>query len=340
MKKVSIHLFVLISVSLSTYANAAEFASLAIDEKNGSAYGWSYDQKSLTAAEQRALQECNKRSGNNQCSVVLAWSGEGCGAYRTVDGRVGTAYGWAVASTQNSANALANREALKRSNGIVAPNYVWACNTRDKSQLKVIKKEKSDVKTVNIGSQVWMAENLKVTHFNNGDLIPFAKNTAEAQVYYKNKQRPARIWKDNLIYENKYGRFYSWQIANDKRGICPAGFHLPSKNEWNLLFKAVSDDPKVIAKKLKSKKEWIEDAGMGTDDYGFSVLPAGYVVKSDSFNLEFDDRNQSASFWTSTSYDSDSVWAVEFAWYNQKAQFEKVGREAALLGMSIRCIQD
>lgn len=340
MKKAVINLFIFAGVSLSAYANAEDFASLAIDKKDGSAYGWSYDQKSLTAAEQRALQECNKRSSNNQCSVVLAWSGEGCGAYRTVEGRVGTAYGWGVASTKNTANEIANREALKRSNGVIAPNYVWACNTTNKNPLKVIKGGNSEVKTVNIGSQVWMAENLKMTHFNNGDLIPFARNTAEAQTYYKNKQYPSRLWKDDPTNEDKYGRYYTWQMTEDKRGICPVGFHLPSKSEWEELFRTVADDPKVIATKLKSKKEWIEDSGTGTDDYGFSVLPAGDVIRSDSFNLEFNDKRQSAWFWTSTSYDSDYIWVVEFAWYNQKAQFEKIARDASRIGLNIRCIQD
>lgn len=162
MKKTISIILIFISIPLSTYANAAEFASLAIDEKNGSAYGWSYDQQTLTAAEQQALQECNKRSSNNQCSVVLAWSGEGCGVYRTVDGQVGTAYGWAVASTRNTANVLANREALKRSNGIVAPNNVWACNNSDKNQLKVIRKDNLDTRMVK-------SENLKEIGFNDGE---------------------------------------------------------------------------------------------------------------------------------------------------------------------------
>lgn len=139
MKKVIINSFTFIGLFLSIYANAADFASLAVDRSNGFVYGWSHDQPSLNVAERSALRECNKRSNNNGCSIVLAWSGGGCGAYRTIDSQLGTAYGWAIAPTRNIADALANKNALERSNGIAAPNYVWACNTSKKDQLKLIK---------------------------------------------------------------------------------------------------------------------------------------------------------------------------------------------------------
>jgi len=106
---------------------AVKYGALAVDRDNGFYYGFSYDQETRAAAESRALAECRKRGGEG--SVVLVWQGSGCGAYRTINGTVGTAYGWGVAATQAEADVIATRECLKRSNGKPASNYVWACNS-------------------------------------------------------------------------------------------------------------------------------------------------------------------------------------------------------------------
>lgn len=109
-----------------------KYASLAIDKKNGFYYGFSYDQPNRDAADNRALDECRKHGGN--CTVVLAFSGEGCAAYRTIS--AGTAYGWGIASNRQDADAIAMRECLKRSNGAAPGNYVWACNSTTTAPLK------------------------------------------------------------------------------------------------------------------------------------------------------------------------------------------------------------
>ena len=335
MKKAVINLFIFAGVSLSAYANAEDFASLAIDKKDGSAYGWSYDQKSLTAAEQRALQECNKRSSNNQCSVVLAWSGEGCGAYRTVEGRVGTAYGWGVASTKNTANEIANREALKRSNGVITPNYVWACNTTDKNPLKVIKGGDSEVKTVNIGSQVWMAENLSASKFRNGDPIPLARNDDTWASTARNRTPISRIVEDNPAKEKKYGRFYNRYAAADPRGICPIGFRVPTKEDFDILKKTIGSDPRA-GNKLKSKTEWKENRG--TDNYGFNALPVGYVYPYDG---RFSGEGTLAFFTTITPYNKEYHYYAELMNREGSLHDLNIGAGAKpFAGYSVRCIQD
>lgn len=88
------------------------------------------------------MDECTKRGGS--CSVVLSWSGTGCGAYRTVKGEVGTAYGWGIASTQIDADAIATREALKRSNGKPVENYVYSCNSANSGVFEVIKNDSQE----------------------------------------------------------------------------------------------------------------------------------------------------------------------------------------------------
>jgi hypothetical protein len=105
----------------------SKFGALAIDRSNGFYYGWSYDYSTLAEAEQKAIEECNKKGGN--CTVVLSYSGTGCAAYRTIDGKIGTAFGWGLAKTKEEADAIATKECLKRSNGTIPTNFVWSCNS-------------------------------------------------------------------------------------------------------------------------------------------------------------------------------------------------------------------
>lgn len=133
-------------MGMSANAQTDKFAALAIDKANGFYYGWAYDLPSLAIAESRAIAECVKRGG--KCSVVLSWSGTGCGVYRTVKEDVGTAYGWGIATTQGAADKIATEEALKRSNGKPAVNFVFGCNSATKEALKVIQNDSIDTNTV------------------------------------------------------------------------------------------------------------------------------------------------------------------------------------------------
>jgi len=90
-------------------------------------------------------------------------------------------------------------------------------------------------KTVRIGEQVWMAENLNVSKFRNGDLIPEAKTKEEWKAAGENKQ-PAWCYYDNDKKNGeKYGKLYNWYAINDRRGVIPEGWHLPSDEEISTL---------------------------------------------------------------------------------------------------------
>ncbi len=116
-----------------------QFGALAVDRAKAFAFGFSFDQPSRAAAERRALEEARKRGGN--AAVVLVWSGAGCGAYRTLEPREGDAYGWGLAATRGDADAIAQREAMKRSNGKIPSNNAWACNSGPTPPLNIIKYE-------------------------------------------------------------------------------------------------------------------------------------------------------------------------------------------------------
>ena len=136
------HLFLVIVVLafVSTgYGQNSKYGSLAIDKSDGFYYGWAYDNASLAGAESRAVDECNKKGGN--CSAVLSWSGMGCAAYRTISGKVGTAYGWGIAADKLAADAIATAQALKNSGGASPSDFVWACNSQSTEGLKIIRNE-------------------------------------------------------------------------------------------------------------------------------------------------------------------------------------------------------
>ncbi|MDR1811621.1 MAG: tetratricopeptide repeat protein, partial [Candidatus Fibromonas sp.] len=114
-------------------------------------------------------------------------------------------------------------------------------------------------KTIKIGSQTWMAENLN-----------YAANGSKC---YDNKPENCK----------KYGRLYDWATA---KKVCPSGWHLPSKSEYEVLDKAVGGE-EVAGKKLKAKSGWDSyqgKSGNGTDDFGFSALPGGCGYSNGSFD--------------------------------------------------------
>ncbi|PZQ64651.1 MAG: hypothetical protein DI570_04725 [Phenylobacterium zucineum] len=118
---------------------AVKFGALAVDRARSFVFGFAYDHPTRAEAERRALEEARKRGGDP--SVVLVWSGAGCGAYRTVAPGDGDAYGWGVARTRPEADAIAQREASRRSNGRPTPNNAWGCNSDTPDPLNVLKNE-------------------------------------------------------------------------------------------------------------------------------------------------------------------------------------------------------
>lgn len=144
-------------------------------------------------------------------------------------------------------------------------------------------------KTVKIGGQVWMAENLDVATFQNGDSIPQAK-TIEAWITAGEMGAPACCYYENdSIGGSKFGRLYNWYAVNDSRGIAPRGWKVPSYDEdWEQLkFFLGKENTQTRGKLLKSLSHWAPyggASGQGTDLYGFAALPAGYRTCKGKFS--------------------------------------------------------
>lgn len=192
-------------------------------------------------------------------------------------------------------------------------------------------------KTVTIGGQTWMAENLNF------------KYEHEAGQY------------DSFCYKNDpdscafYGRYYTWDGAMDSdgiygkkgkgcgygficnpsgiiRGVCPEGWHLPSVNEWNSLFDYVGGIERA-GHRLKSEKGGWKGADKPQDSFGFSAIATGYKETNGSFgNLEI-----KAYFWSSTEDEKFTAYEVEFSGNFDAAELDTGNKSN---GMSVRCLKD
>ena len=161
---------------------------------------------------------------------------------------------------------------------------------------------------VNIGSQVWMAANLNY----------------EMSGSYCSKNRLE-------TYCAKYGRIYSWEAAQN---ACPAGWHLPSKAEWETLITTVGGDS-IAGRVLKSKTGWSND-GNGTDDFGFNAFPGGFGSSHPDFGYHIILDGLIGTFWSSTVSDSDKVYFMHLD-YQDVATIQNPKKN---WGHSVRCIKD
>ncbi len=161
-------------------------------------------------------------------------------------------------------------------------------------------------KTVKIGNQEWMAENL---NYN-----------AQGSVCYDNDPANCR----------KYGRLYTWDAAQD---ACPAGWHLPSKGEFETLLGFVGDSGKEQNEALRSSK-WEN----GKDKYGFSALPAGFCY---SLSKKFHNLGDGTYFWSSSEYGSTAAYLLDINDYDAGVDGGAgVKSSNKTLGHSVRCLKD
>jgi uncharacterized protein (TIGR02145 family) len=221
-------------------------------------------------------------------------------------------------------------------------------------------------KSVKIGTQTWMVENLNVSTFRNGDPIPEVKTNEEWDQAGENKQPAWCYYENDPKNGAKYGKLYNWYAVNDPRGLAPAGWNIPTDEEWTTLEIYFGDD---AGKKMKSTSGWDiweEDltcknceswnaeyrkktachvckdtrvngkkthSGNGTNSGGFSGLPGGYR----DYNGSFDGIGGSGDWWSST----------EGSTFN--AGLRTLGRNFGYLsrsyyykerGLSVRCLRD
>lgn len=202
--------------------------------------------------------------------------------------------------------------------------------------------------TVNIGNQVWMAENLKYLPYLTGpDYSPSESLNYYVYDYYGNTIEEAKATTNY----NDYGVLYNWTAAmagftssetnpSGIQGACPDGWHLPSDSEWIQLVDYLGG-PRKAGEKMKDKSEiyWYStgsDYGaIGTNESGFTALPGGY--RASSISLSFERRRQKGFWWSSTEWNNTNVIAHHLDYKYAQIQRDYYSKSD---GYSIRCVKN
>jgi uncharacterized protein (TIGR02145 family) len=212
---------------------------------------------------------------------------------------------------------------------LILPN---SCKKADDTTLTVTDKDDNVYKTVTIGTQVWMAENLKTTKYLNGDLIG---TTTPAALDLSGEDTPEYQWAYNGDENNVavYGRLYTWYAATDSRNVCPEGWHLPNKIEMTKLTDYLGGDT-IDGKKLKETgtTHWISPNTGATNESGFTALPGGYHGYGGTFYF----IGYAGYWWSATEFDTDNAW-YRGLYYN--GIYEHNLSNNKKVGFSVRCIK-
>lgn len=185
--------------------------------------------------------------------------------------------------------------------------------------------------TVKICDQVWMAKNLNVSTYRNGDPIPQVSDASEwlnlttgAWCYYA----------IHTPYGAVYGKLYNWFAVNDPRGLAPEGWHIPSDSEWTALTTCLGGET-LAGGKMKSKGTdyWKSPNLNATNSSGFSALPGGgFDGVGNFFDLGF-----KSYWWSSTEFETYYVWLRVLSYDHGIVDRYNYNKE---VGLSVRCIKD
>ena len=207
--------------------------------------------------------------------------------------------------------------------------------TKKSTSSKKTSSSDSIFKTVKIGKQEWMAENLNVDKFRNGDLIPEVKSQKEWEKAGKSGKPAWCNYDNNNINGEKHGKLYNWYAVNDPRGLAPEGWHIPTDVEWGLLVLELGGDKKA-GHALKYTYGWAnnkDSAGNGTNTSGFEALPSGLRNGLGAFGY----KGQGGGWWSNTAIDTAKSW-YRFVLYASPMVFKDAYGNRN--GLAVRCVKD
>ena len=198
-------------------------------------------------------------------------------------------------------------------------------------RFKVIAALDAPFNSVRIGKQVWSSENLNTAEFSNGDKISEAKTNEEWQTMGEQGKSAWCYYDNDPANGIKYGKLYNWYAVADPRGLCPAGWHVPSDVEWTQLSNTLGGDNNA-GSKMKSASGW-DQGGNGTNSSGFSGLPGG-----DRYNFgSYYSIGNLGGWWSSTQYSATNAWYRNL-YYNKGNILRSSNNKR--YGFSVRCVRD
>ena len=236
-----------------------------------------------------------------------------------------------------------NVETYEQQNFVVTSNMVY-----DVKVTRTVRDADDNVyKTVKIDNQWWMAENLKVTHYRDGRLIPhvtdaieWMSSTSGAWCSYNNDEKNVAT----------YGRLYNWYTLIDEAGVAPEGWHVPSDAEWQQLeiYLGMTQEQADSVARYRGTNEGgkLKEAGTvhwhspnegANNESGFSALPGGHRSASSNIFIAFSDY---AFFWSTSDGPGPFVFRKVYRTlsYGSSRIYRGVFPEGN--GLSIRCVKD
>lgn len=220
--------------------------------------------------------------------------------------------------------------------------YFWSLFTSSTTQT-VTDYDGNIYNTVQIGDQIWMAENLKTTHYADGTALVDGFEAGDIRGDYTTKYYFA--YDDNVGNVNTYGRLYTWAAVMDGsagstlnpsgvQGVCPDGWHVPSNTEVEELVSFIGSEGHNGSEgtALKSASGW-KNSGNGTDNYGFTALPGGVFDHDGTFSGD----SSLGDWWTSSVYDANE--SIEWDMYYEVSVVD-MGNTEKDFGFSVRCLKD
>ena len=199
--------------------------------------------------------------------------------------------------------------------------------------------------TIQIGDQLWMAENLKVTHYNNGDEIP---NNLSNSEWASTSSGATAIYDGNANNVDTYGNLYNWDAVDDERGICPEGFHVPTDDEYKELemylgmseseandygWRGTNEGSNLAGSAELWADGYLENnSEFGTS--GFTARPGGYRSYYGGY---YSSMGNYGSFWSSSEGNSSLAWSRGLHYYYSEVNRSNYYKQN---GFSVRCLRD
>jgi uncharacterized protein (TIGR02145 family) len=198
-------------------------------------------------------------------------------------------------------------------------------------------------KTIIIGEQEWMAENLNTSIYQNGDSI--ATNLTDS-AWINTPQIELGAWayfNNDASFACPFGKLYNWYACADLRQLCPTGWHIPTNNDWNELINFLQENPSEYAGvAMKTTSLWQFDpfVPLSTNSSGFSALPSGYKWVSDFHQtVNYGGLYLDGFCWSASELGDDVAWEL-FIVHEDPFSYLTAAYGDKRKGVSVRCIKD
>lgn len=191
-------------------------------------------------------------------------------------------------------------------------------------------------KTIMIGEQCWMAENLRTNKYRSGATIP---NAITNSIWEKLTYGAWAFYDNDAMNNAKYGKLYNWYAVADSRNLCPVGWHVPTYADWGVLGTFLGDNAGFM---MKSRTGWGSVYRAGSNTSGFNGLPSG----TRNYDGIFESVDSFGSFWSSIQGDANAagfMGLLDTGTYDDATGNYRTFSLASYYknaGMSVRCLQD